>query len=184
MASSALSTVHPSEPYGTNENRSDVGNASFAEEGNIDVLKSLLEREVDANSRNESNQTPLERAAEKGNVDAARLLIARGSVLDSRNKWGWTLLHFASRFGQVQVSQVLVDHGADVNAKELEHWTPIHLSAANGLLGIAKLLLNRGADVHPKNGDGQTGQAPYQISVASGSRDIAELLQVCVARAD
>jgi ankyrin repeat protein len=115
------------------------------------------------------------------------LLIASGSVrseVDSRNKWGMTPLHFASRYGQVQVSQVLVDHGADVNAKDLEHWTPIHLSAANGLLGIAKLLLKRGADVHARNGDGQTGQAPYQILVASRSRDTAELLQECVARAD
>ena len=50
----------------------------------------------------------------------------------------------------------------------------MHFSAENGHLGIVKLLLERGADVHALNGDGQT---PYQLSLAYGYREIADLLR-------
>ncbi len=50
----------------------------------------------------------------------------------------------------------------------------MHLSAANNYLEIAKLLLEFGADVHALNGDGQT---PYQVSVAFGYGEIADLIR-------
>ena len=49
----------------------------------------------------------------------------------------------------------------------------MHLSAANGHLEIVKVLLERGADIHAINGEGQT---PYQESLASGYREITDLL--------
>lgn len=45
--------------------------------GNIDALKSLLERRVDINGRNAKYETPLHRAADKENVDVGRLLSAQ-----------------------------------------------------------------------------------------------------------
>src|SRR5260370_23561256 len=77
---------------------------AVAEEVHIDVLKSLLERGVDVNSRNVSGQTPLDRAAEKGKVDVVRLLIERGGEVNSRNKRGQTPLHEASEYGHLEVS--------------------------------------------------------------------------------
>jgi len=55
-----------------------------------DALRSLLERGVDINARNASNQAPLNRAADKGKVDVVRLLIERGAEVDSCDKWGCT----------------------------------------------------------------------------------------------
>jgi hypothetical protein len=117
IRSSTLDTAQ----YGADEDGKDEGNASLhaaAEEGNIDIVKSLLERGVDINSRNADIQTPLHRAAAKGNVDVVRLLIERGAEVDSRDMWGWTPLHTASRYGHLEVSRVLVDHGANVNARQ------------------------------------------------------------------
>jgi ankyrin repeat protein len=56
-----------------------------AEEGNIDTVKSLLERGVDINAAMQDNQTPLDRAAAKGKVDVVRLLVERGAEVDSRD---------------------------------------------------------------------------------------------------
>jgi ankyrin repeat protein len=80
--------------YGADDDgRKDEANVSLhaaAEEGNIDTVKSLLERGVDINTRDVSNQTPLHRATVKGNVNVVRLLIERGAEMESRDKWGWT----------------------------------------------------------------------------------------------
>jgi ankyrin repeat protein len=50
----------------------------------------------------------------------------------------------------------------------------MHLSAANGYLEIVKLLLGRGTDIDAMNDEGQT---PYQVSLRTGEREIADLLR-------
>jgi ankyrin repeat protein len=49
----------------------------------------------------------------------------------------------------------------------------MHFSIFNGYLEIVKLSLERGADIHPMNGEGET---PYQVSLRSGYREIADLI--------
>jgi ankyrin repeat protein len=49
----------------------------------------------------------------------------------------------------------------------------MHLSAGDGHLETVKLLLERGADIHALNHEGHT---PYQLSLPSGSGEIADLL--------
>jgi len=162
---------------GVDEDGKDEAKVSLhaaAEEGNIDTLKSLLERGVDINAHDTSNQTPLDRAAAKGNVDIVRLLIERGAKVDSRDKRGWTPLHESSQYGQLEVSRVLLDHGADVNARNWIYWTPMHASACYGYLENVKLLLERGADIHAMNDRGET---PYLLSLRRGNREIADLLR-------
>jgi hypothetical protein len=146
-----------------------------AGDGNIDVVKALLERGMDVNGRNAHDQTPLHGAAHMGNsTDVVRLLIERGAEVDSYEKSGWTALHYASRFGHLEASRVLLDHGANVNARMRDYWTPIHFSARTGNFEVVKLLLERGADVHAVNGQGRT---PYQLSLEKGHRKIADLLR-------
>ena len=168
------STTLDAAEYGADED----GEASLhaaAEEGNVDIVKSLLERGTDVCIRNDHDRTPLNLAAMKGNLEVVRLLIEWGAAeVDSRDKSGWTPLHEASRHGHLEVSRVLVDYGANVNAREHSHYTPMHLSAEQGHLGIAKLLLERGADMHALNVHGQT---PYQSSLAFGHREFAGLLR-------
>jgi ankyrin repeat protein len=50
----------------------------------------------------------------------------------------------------------------------------MHLSAGNGYPEIVGLLLERGADIHAMNDRGET---PYQVSLRSGYREIADLLR-------
>ena len=139
-----------------------------AEEGNIDIVKSFLERGVYVDGRNENNQTPLDRATRAGHVSVVRLLVERCAHVESRDWRGWTP-HSASRSGHL-----LVNHGADLNARQRHHWTPIHFSAENGHYKVVKLLLERGADVHALNDECET---PYQLSPQSGYREIADLLR-------
>jgi len=162
---------------GADENGTDKEMATLhtaVEEGNIDVVKSLLERGADINSLNGDDKTPLAIAAYKGSVEVVRLLIERGAEVDSRDKWDWTALHEASRHGHVEVARILIDHGANVNARQKRLRTPINLSAANDQLDIVKLLLERGADVQAEDARGET---PYQVLVQRGHREMADYLR-------
>ena len=145
-----------------------------AEEGNMDVLKALLEQGEDINVKNESHRTPLNLAAAKGNANVVRLLTERGAEVDSCDKRGWTPLHTASRFGHLEVSRVLIDRGANVNARQESSCTPLYLSACHGHVEIVKLLLERDADQHALNDKGET---PYQVSLRSRRPEIVDLLR-------
>jgi ankyrin repeat protein len=172
LRSTTLDTIE----YGADDDGKDEAKNSLhaaAEEGNIDALKSLLERGVDINARGASNQTPLHVAVVEGNVDVVRLLVERGAEVESRNNFGRTPLHGSSRFGHLEVSRLLLNHGANVNARMEKYWTPMHLSAGNGHLEMVKLLLERGADPHAMNSEGET---PYQVSLRSSYREIVDLL--------
>jgi ankyrin repeat protein len=172
-----LSTTLDTVEYGADDDGKEEAKVllhAAAEEGNMETLKSLLEREVDINARDASNQTPLHRAAAKGNVDVVCLLIERGAEVDSCDKSGCTPLHWSSVVGHLEVSRVLLNHFANVNARQQKYWTPMHLSAANGHLEIVKLLLERGADIRAMNAEGQT---PCQLSFQRGYREIDDLLR-------
>jgi hypothetical protein len=101
-----------------------------AEEGNIDMLKLLLEQGVDTNARDARNQTSLHRALAKGDVDVVRssctfsmsrvrrwIHVISGGV---RGTWGCTPLHRSSQYGHLdlnvlQAALVLPNYGADAN---------------------------------------------------------------------
>jgi hypothetical protein len=75
------------------------------------ALTSLLERGLDTNARDASNETLLDRAAAKGNFDVVRLLIERGAEVDSCDKWGWTPLYSASIWrGRACFNPIVVNH--------------------------------------------------------------------------
>ena len=146
-----------------------------SQEGNLDVVRSLLGYGADVNGRSGRHQTPLYLASRSGEREVARLLIKCGADVNCREKEGWTPLHIASRFGYLEIAQLLLDHGADVNATEQSLSTPLHLASWNNHVGIARLLLNRGAHVHVRDIEGRT---PSRLASGRGERDIVQLLSM------
>ena len=81
--------------YGADEDRRDEGKASLhvaAEEGDIDVVKSLLEQGVDINDLNSDKMTPLDRAAAKGKVDVVRLCRYILTLGDTHSFLGYAII--------------------------------------------------------------------------------------------
>ena len=142
-------------------------------EGNLDVVRSLLDNGVNVNERDGHHATPLYWASWKGEYEAAKLLIKYGADVNCREKEGWTPLHAASYDGYLEIAQLLLDHGADVNAKQQELSTPLHIASWNGHIDIARLLLERGAHVHARDIEGRT---PSRLASGKGERDIVQLL--------
>jgi ankyrin repeat protein len=146
---------------------------SASQKGQLDIVRSLLDRGYDVNDRNTRRETALDVASRFGELEVARLLIERGADVNARDRGGWTPLITALEYGQLEVARLLLDHGADVNAKNRDRNTALHRASFYGYLEIVRALLERGADVNVRNQDGQT---PRQIAIQLGHHRIVELL--------
>ena len=146
---------------------------SASQKGQLDIVRSLLDRGYDVNDRNTHRETALDVASRYGELEVARLLIERGADVDARDRGGWTPLITALEYGQLEVARLLLDHGADVNAKMRVRDTALHLASFRGYFEMITSLLERGADVNARNQDGHT---PRQIAILREHGRIVELL--------
>jgi ankyrin repeat protein len=150
----------------------------LAEEGDDVILAVLLNSgliEVDVNSRDLLDRTPLSHAAERGHLGVAKLLLEKGAEVDlSDCHQGMSPLAHACHRGYKAVVTLLLDHGADVNFRgRLSGRSPLSYAAQRGHLGIVELLLERGAEVDPKSEDGTT---PLSCPAEEGHEAVAAFL--------
>ena len=124
--------------------------------------------------------TPLHLAAFFGHMGTVRLLLERGAdpMAVSRNPMEVTPLHStlagSDAAGRPPIAELLLDRGADVDARTHGGFTPLMEAAQNGDLDTARLLLARGADRTLRN---DRGQSAYDLAVARGHDEVAELLR-------
>ncbi|KAH9052612.1 ankyrin repeat-containing domain protein [Lactarius vividus] len=147
-----------------------------SKDGQLDVIRSLLDGGSDVNEADSSHRTALWAASGKGRLEVAKLLIERGAYVDSRTTSGWTPLQNASYCGYLEVTRLLLDHGADVNAKTRLRWTALHGASSEGHLQICMLLVERGADLDVRDSSGRT---PRQAATSAGEHTVAEFLSKC-----
>ena len=92
----------------------------------LDVVKLLLEHDVDPNVKDNDGRTLVLRAAKRGNVDIVKLLLEHGANPNiQENKYGYTPLHYAVKKCHVDVARVLLDYGADPTIRDNEGRTPL-----------------------------------------------------------
>jgi ankyrin repeat protein len=100
-----------------------------SEEGNLGIVKSLIDDGADVNERWTYCTTPMHFAAMAGKVEVAKLLVEYDANVNSRDRSGWAPLHMASRCGHFDIAHLLLNHSADVNAKSRSHDTALHLAS-------------------------------------------------------
>ena len=113
-------------------------------QGNIDVLKLLLERGAHPDLVDDQGWTQLHYAIRRlhCNEDVVQHLLDRGANPNSVNKSGWTPLHDAIRNGQKDVVQILLNAGAEPDKVNGTGETPLQLAQNQ----VVQLLLNAGAE--------------------------------------
>jgi len=150
----------------------------------VDVVKELISKGADVNSKDEFGQTPLHLAARYGHRSVAEGLIASGANIQAEDQYGSTPLHYAAEHDQTDVAELLIDKGANVNVKNNRGWTALHYTAEYGRgtnTSMAELLIAKGADVNAEANDGAT---PVDISRWSGRALLIELLVAKGAKID
>ncbi|RYP56097.1 hypothetical protein DL771_012160 [Monosporascus sp. 5C6A] len=88
---------------------------SAASRGNSKLLKYLWHENMDVNTANALDITPLHAAADGGHLDMCRLLFQLGSRVDFPEYRSPSPVHLASYRNHLEVVDLLVRRGADVN---------------------------------------------------------------------
>jgi ankyrin repeat protein len=157
-----------------------------AENGREGVVKLLLERGVDPDSKASDwefeDLTPLSWAAENGHEEVVKLLLEHGADPDSKANGdligGRTPLSFAAGNGHKFVVKLLLENGVDPERRDTE-WgqTPLLWAAENGHYSVVQLLLEHGAD--PNTAADQwfiEGWTPLLWAAQNGNEAVVKLL--------
>ncbi|MEP7352864.1 MAG: ankyrin repeat domain-containing protein, partial [Acidobacteriota bacterium] len=153
--------------------------------GDVDVMRVLLDGGADATRWHAEGETPLMAAARTGRVDAVQLLLANGAFVNAVDPFQEeTALMWAAAEGQVAVVKTLLAAGADPNLKahvsqitarkNADHpsggFTALMFAARNGHKDVLKALMDGHADPKLTNADGATATV---VAIVNDRLDLA-----------
>ena len=170
--------------HGTNVKKADKdGNTLLfkaAANGNIAVVRHLVEQGADVNVRNNYGATPLHNAFRY--FDIVLFLVSQGADVNAKSQSGLNPLAGAIGAGNIESVKFLVSQGAEVNLKRMVKDvleggdTLLHTAARfNKNDEIVKFLVSQGANVNAQNDNGDT---PLEVAMVSEkTKRIAEYLR-------
>lgn len=140
---------------------------------NANVVKKLIEKEVDINLTDKFGNTPLMIALLNDRREIAKLLIEQGADVKKANQDGETPLMAAASYGYKDMVKLLYKKRVDINLTDKFGNTPLMIALQNKHPSTAKFLIKHGADVEKANNDGYT---PLMIAVFYGYANTVERL--------
>lgn len=113
--------------------------------GWIEVVKLLLGKGIDPDSRDIDDQTPLSWASYRGHNKVVQLLLSWGADPNSKDDYGKTPAMWAASDGWVEIFRSLLNYSAHVNCKYEHGKTAFSYSTEGGHLPVARLLQEKSA---------------------------------------
>lgn len=133
--------LNENEPVATGAGgRYDQGFITAAADGDLEVMRTLIQLGADVNSRDGSGKTALMWAIDNGHTSTARFLLDRGSVVDLQANDGWTALMFAARAGQVAVLRDLISRKADIALRDRTGRSALDIGLSEGHSDVVEAL--------------------------------------------
>lgn len=149
-----------------------------AQNGDLDLVKSLIREGANVNEADEFGDTLLSTACYFGHIEIAKLLIVNEADIRAVDDRGITVLHNACTSGDIEIIRLLLSKGAEINAVgNLSGATPLHHACLGPSpefkrnIEAIKLLIEEGADVNAIN---NRQQKP--LAIANKHVEIAKLL--------
>ncbi|GFV15640.1 ankyrin-3, partial [Trichonephila clavipes] len=124
-----------------------------AKQGDLNMVKKLIDQGTNFKFTNESGFTPLHYAASRGHLEVVQYLVDKGADINcatyidfvGRLVSGRTPLHWAARSGKLEVVKYLVAKGADINCRDTHDSTPLDLAVMKRGNPVTLFLKEQGA---------------------------------------
>ncbi|CAM9568952.1 unnamed protein product, partial [Discosporangium mesarthrocarpum] len=147
---------------------------TYAEAGDLQVVRRLLAKGVDVDEVDDFCCTALHLASALGHDDIVEMLLVQyGARVDSRDQAQCTPLHAASEGGHPRVVQLLLQCNASIDSRNASCQTPLHYASGYGHAVAARLLVSSGAPLAVQDLKGNT---PLHLAAAAGNLDVVRLL--------
>jgi ankyrin repeat protein len=118
-----------------------------ADNGQLEIVKFLVEKGVDVDAATQEGVTPLMYASQNGYTEMMEYLIGKGADVNATPYNDVTPLIGAVRTGHYEAVQLLLESGAKVDAKDELDLTSLMHASAYDYPRIAGLLIEKGADM-------------------------------------
>ncbi|XP_007944951.1 ankyrin repeat and SOCS box protein 15 [Orycteropus afer afer] len=122
--------------------------------GLVENVRTLLEKGVWPNTKNDKGETPLLLAVKKGSFDMVSALIKHNSSLDQTCVKRWSAMHEAAKQGRKDIIALLLAHGGNVHLRDGFGVTPLGVAAEYGHCDVLEHLIHKGSDVFALADDG------------------------------
>ena len=143
--------------------------------GHTQIVKFLVNKGADVNSKNTYGYTPLLSACGGMNPDINLLkeLIAKGADINAQLDRGLTALHFATMSGNIEIISFLIKNGVNLNIFDYGcYGTALHIALNLGKnKEVIKILLEGGAKLR----DFSFGNTELHLAALKGYADLIEL---------
>lgn len=149
-----------------------------AEYGHDCMIKLLLERDVDKETRTATGSTALHLAATRGRTSVVQILLMQGANNSAKDSSGDTALHLAVKGNYSDVVRVLLkidlpSERDEVNSEGADGHTPLSLAADRGYWKLCQLLLQHNADIKAKD---RAGNMALHLATIKLYEDVVKCL--------
>ncbi|KAK5439601.1 hypothetical protein LTR34_000569 [Exophiala xenobiotica] len=144
-----------------------------AEQGNEEMVTTLLRAGALVAARDMYGMTALHFAARRGYLGIARLLVQAGAFVHVKDNDGLCPLDYAATGGYTDLVAYLLENGGNMWHKGREAWTPLHRAARGGHTQTVSMFLDRAADVLTAD---FKGNIPLHLAVRSGNMATVRVL--------
>lgn len=139
-------------------------------EGDINIVRMLLEAGADPNPSVWYETPVLVEAVRKGQIEIVQVLIAAGANVN--RGLDELPLHTAAEEGYLEIVRLLLEAGANVEGHEEDGWTALMDASSAGHLSIVQLLVEQGADVNAWS----QGETSLMLAARGVHREVYEFL--------
>lgn len=144
---------------------------SAAENGHEAVVRLLLERGANIESKDTEGRTAISVAAENGQLAVVNLLLQQGANCELEANSGHTPVSFAICRGHEDVVRLLL--GTDIEVKSTSGRTLLSWAAESINEAMLRFFLDKGLDIESKCRDGRT---PLSYAAAGGNESIVRIM--------
>ncbi|KAM4615882.1 ankyrin repeat domain-containing protein 39 [Polymixia lowei] len=143
---------------------------SAAMDGDLERVKSLVQKGTDPNLRDSSRYTALHYASRSGHLDVCKFLLQNGACASPQTSGGATPLHRSAYCGHLEVVRLLLHYRADPLLCDDDGASPLHKAAEQGHKEVCELLIQRCPSLQ-SHGNKKL-QLPYQLASEGHLQDL------------